>query len=262
MDEDSAEADESKPNRLVGDGLAPPRFLFSFCRLWMPYIWIGFIFWVTFYELSPFLLLAVVAALLGVYAWSERSTRVHRFQFSLYQLGTVVTLLAILLALSQFLELWAAVLVTVFGSVVFGQFKDLKKDYYRPDKRIWVSSVIGLLITSYLMLVFLTAPGFQKDYWERYCQSTVSKSASLVPGSDLKVRVTPIVDEWILVPFVGNIIPWFTTGPRFEVEIRGRAPSEEAVSLLETDVLERWRRYRGFQIEWKVDMAEDQVGLE
>ncbi len=262
MDEDSVEADESKPNRLVGDGLAPPRFLFSFCRLWMPYIWIAFIFWITFYELSPFLLLAVVAALLGVYAWSERSIRVHRFQFSLYQLGTVVTLLAILLALSQFLELWAAVLVTVFGSVVFGQFKDLKKDYYRPDKRIWVSSVIGLLITSYLMLFFLTEPGCQKDYWERYCQATVSKSASLVPGSDLKVRVTPKIDGWMLVPFFGNIIPWFTTGPRFEVEIRGRAPSEEAVSLLQADIQERWRRYRGFQIEWKVDIAQDQVGLE
>ena len=66
----------------------------------------------------------------------------------------------------------------------------------------------------------------------------------------------------MLVPVVGDIIPWFTTGPRFEVEIRGRAPSEEAVSLLETDIQESWRRYRGFQIDWDVDIAQDQVVLE
>ena len=163
MDEDSVEADESKPNRLVGDGLAPPRFLFSFCRLWMPYIWIAFIFWITFYELSPFLLLAVVAALLGVYAWSERSIRVHRFQFSLYQLGTVVTLLAIFLALSQFLELVTAIAATVCGLNVLVQFNYLKMEYYQPDKRVSISTLIALLITSIVMLGLLTAPGFQKD---------------------------------------------------------------------------------------------------
>ena len=80
------------------------------------------------------------------------------------------------------------------------------------------------------------------------------------------VEVYPSYDNPRNKSFLENlhdeISAWLTGTQQFEVVISGNAPSPEAMAVMRADILERWKKYPGLQIEWKVDMAEDQVGLE
>ena len=260
MDEDSVEADESKPNRLAYDWQAPPRFQPTLLQLGIMAFLGVLTFRVFLFEWSPFFFYAATGALIiGVLicVWRVQSRGGQPFQFSLQELGLVVTLLAVFFVLYRFLGVDGAFFSMLMGACAFHSVETLREKPYRSNKRGWIFSGIGLAVSLYLMLGSLTCPIFQQNYWERYCQATVTKSAILVPGSDLQVRLTPNVN-WDPggVPFLGDIIAGLTTGPRFEVEILGRAPSEEAVSLLQADIQQRWRRDRGFQIEWGVKVAQ------